>query len=96
MSPINHAVQVLESQAALAECLGVKQQNVWNWIKRGDRVPAQHCPAIERATQARVTCEQLRPDVSWSRIADTTWPHPGGRPVIDVARADAAPTEATA
>ncbi len=33
------------------------------WKKRGN-VPAEHCPAIERATGVR--CEELRPDVAWS------------------------------
>jgi DNA-binding transcriptional regulator YdaS (Cro superfamily) len=34
------------------------------WKHRG-RVPAEHCPSIERATQGAVRCEQLRPDVEW-------------------------------
>lgn len=35
------------------------------WRKRG-RVPAEHCPAIERATGGAVRCEDLRPDVDWA------------------------------
>jgi hypothetical protein len=46
--------------------------------------------AIERATKGTATVEALRPDVAWSRIADPDWPHPAGRPVIDVARPVAA------
>ncbi len=34
------------------------------WKKRG-RVPAEHCPAIERATGGAVRCEDLRPDIEW-------------------------------
>lgn len=35
------------------------------WKARGN-VPAEHCPAIERATAGAVRCEDLRPDVAWS------------------------------
>lgn len=55
-------------QSELARAIGAKQQYVWRWLSRG-RVPAEHCPAIERETRARgepVTCEELRPDVDWS------------------------------
>lgn len=48
-------------------------------------VPADRCAAIERATSAQVTCEELRPDVAWVRVPDADWPHAGGRPCIDVA-----------
>lgn len=34
------------------------------WKSRGN-VPAEHCPAIERATGGKVRCEELRPDVAW-------------------------------
>ena len=92
--PAMHFIDSLGGPAAVARMLGCKPPSVIAWRARG--IPSDRCPAIERATQAKFTCEQLRPDVSWSRIADAAWPHPGGRPVIDVARADAAPTEATA
>lgn len=47
--------------------------------------PTDRCPAIERATEGRVTCEELRPDIRWHRIPDPAWPHAEGRPAIDVA-----------
>jgi DNA-binding transcriptional regulator YdaS (Cro superfamily) len=66
MSPLETAVAVLKGQAALAGAIGVKQQHIWNWINRaGGKVPAEHCPAIERATNGAVRCEDLRPDVAW-------------------------------
>jgi len=64
MSALQFAVDQMGGQAALASALGVKQQHVWNWLSRG-RVPAEHCPAIERATAGKVRCEELRPDVAW-------------------------------
>jgi len=84
----------VSERMAVATALGLNEQYLYQCLSGRRKTPADHCPAIERATQARATCEQLRPDVSWSRIADAAWPHPGGRPVIDVARADSAPTEA--
>jgi len=74
-------------QARMAELLGyTDRRNVWPWFS-GRRVPADHCPALERAAHGTVTCEQLRPDVRWHRVPDAAWPwHPAGRPLIDVAR----------
>lgn len=53
------------SAAALARTVGVPASLPSMWRKRG-RVPAEHCPAIERATAGAVRCEDLRPDVDWS------------------------------
>lgn len=49
---------------ALAEKLGIPQSLPFMWRAR-KRVPAEHCPAIERATEGAVRCEELRPDVAW-------------------------------
>ena len=37
-------------------------------------IPAEHCPAIERATGGAVRCEELRPDVAWSVLRATAEP----------------------
>jgi hypothetical protein len=73
-------------QAALAGELGIRPPTVSDWAAGDKRVALDRCPAIERATQGAVTVEVLRPDAAWSRIPDPSWPHPAGRPVIDVAR----------
>lgn len=75
------------SQAALAGLMDISQPTVSEWVT-GDRpVPAERCPAIERATDGAVTCDELRPDVAWTRVRDKAWPwHPAGRPAIDVTR----------
>jgi DNA-binding transcriptional regulator YdaS (Cro superfamily) len=66
MKNLQSAVDLVGSQAALAAAIGVKQQHIWNWLNRkGARIPAEHCPAIERATKGEVKCEDLRPDVAW-------------------------------
>lgn len=54
------------------------------WLTGLRRVPPDRCPAIERATGGQVTVDELRPDVRWVRVPDPTWPHPDGRPAIDV------------
>ena len=61
--------------------VGVTPPSVIDW--RG-RIPKERCPAIERETAGKFTCEAMRPDVSWVRVRDAAWPHPKGRPLIDV------------
>jgi DNA-binding transcriptional regulator YdaS (Cro superfamily) len=65
MTPIELAVEIAGGQAALARAIGgeVKQQHVWYWLNKGAAVPAEHCGAIEAATNGRVTRKDLRPDV---------------------------------
>lgn len=65
MDALTKAITLLGSQTALAKSLGGSAQTVNNWIKRGS-VPAEHCPAIERATGGAVRCEDLRPDIDWA------------------------------
>jgi DNA-binding transcriptional regulator YdaS (Cro superfamily) len=45
------------------------RQNVDYWLESG-RVPADHCPAIERGTEGKVRCEDLRPDVQWGVLRE--------------------------
>lgn len=87
-------IQTLGGPTAVARMLGIKPPSVVGWA---GRVPPDRCPPIERATAGRVTCEVLRPDVTWQRVPDPTWPHPAGRPCIDVAAPGATqPQEAVA
>jgi DNA-binding transcriptional regulator YdaS (Cro superfamily) len=61
-SALDRAIQKAGSQEALAELIGVKQQHVSYWLNKGrQRVPAEHCAAIEAATG--VAKHELRPDV---------------------------------
>lgn len=69
MDALIRATEIVGGQAALATAIGVRQQSVWNWLNRPPhRVPAEHCPAIERATGGRVRCEELRADVEWAVV----------------------------
>lgn len=61
----------------MAARLGVQTGHIFYWLKK--RVPAEHCPAIERATGGAVRCEDLRPDVDWAVLR--------GQPVVETAKA---------
>lgn len=79
---MSELIKTLGGPAAVARMLGIKAPSVIGW---GGRPPAERCPDIERAMGGKATCEQLRPDVRWQRVPDPHWPHPNGRPCIDVA-----------
>jgi DNA-binding transcriptional regulator YdaS (Cro superfamily) len=64
---LRRAILICGGQSALASAIGLTQSHVWNWLSRAS-IPAEHCPAIERATQRAVRCEQLRPDVDWAYL----------------------------
>ena len=68
MNALDRSIEALGGVSALASAIGVAASLPSMWKKRGN-VPAEHCPAIERATRERgapVLCEELRPDVPWS------------------------------
>lgn len=46
--------------------MGVTRGYVGQLVSGLRTVPAEHCPAIERATNGQVRCEDLRPDVDWA------------------------------
>lgn len=80
MSPITTA-----ERQAIAVAVGLHEQYLYQCLTRRRVLPVEHAPGIERASQGRATCEGLRPDVLWVRVPDPAWPHPAGRPCIDVA-----------
>ena len=64
-SPVDRAAEIVGTQALLATALGVSKSAVGQWKEEGRRVPAEHCPVIERLTGGAVRCEELRPDIEW-------------------------------
>lgn len=85
MSNARHRISAQARQKA-ARTLGLNEQYLYQLLTKRSRAPLERCAAIEQAFGGSITCEQMRPDVTWHRIPDPTWPHPAGRPVIDVAR----------
>lgn len=51
--------------AELARALRISPTLITQWASIR-QVPAERCPAIERATGGQVSCEDLRPDVDWA------------------------------
>ncbi|AJE99619.1 transcriptional regulator [Pandoraea apista] len=65
---IREACRIVGGQAVLARLLGVSPPTVNQWVSGARQVPAERCPAIEKATGGAVTCEELRPDVDWAYL----------------------------
>ena len=63
------AVEIAGSRLKkLAELVGVAGSTPGMWAFR-KKIPAEHCPAIERETGVR--CEDLRPDVPWEVLRNS-------------------------
>lgn len=60
---IKKAVEIIGSQRALADQLGIRPVQVFKWYHGNSAVPAIRCAAIEAATNGAVTRYDLRPDV---------------------------------
>lgn len=74
-------VKELGGPTEVARICGLRAPTVHGW----KQIPEKHCPAIERHRGGEFTVERMRPDIPWLRVPDPSWPHPDGRPVIDVA-----------
>lgn len=67
---LNKAIKQLGGVVAAANVLKVSRyQVIQQWVLT--RVPAEHCPTIERATGGEVTCEELRPDIDWAYLRNS-------------------------
>jgi len=71
MDVIKRAIDLAGGPVKLAEELGVSQAAVYFWRAGSRRLPAEHCPTIERLIGGAITCEELRPDVDWSYLRGT-------------------------
>lgn len=62
--------------AELARSLGIVPVLLSQWSTGARRVPAEHCPGIERETNGAVRCEELRPDLAeqWAYLRGTDCP----------------------
>jgi DNA-binding transcriptional regulator YdaS (Cro superfamily) len=61
----------------LARAVGVSAVIISQWKTGARQVPAERCPAIEKATDGAVRCEDLRPDVDWAYLRATDCATPG-------------------
>lgn len=93
MDHLERAIEAAGGVVALASAIGVSDSAPHMWRKRG-KVPAEHCPAIERETRRIadergdqsliVTCEDLRPDIDWSVVRQNATPSvPAAETTVD-------------
>lgn len=61
IAALYQAIQMCGGQGRFAEKIGVKQNVVGNWQKRG--VPAHYAQSIENVTAQRISREDIRPDL---------------------------------
>lgn len=55
-------------QTALAKALKIDRSMVSQWVTGRKPIAPRHCPVIEKMSGVR--CEQLRPDLIWTRGND--------------------------
>jgi DNA-binding transcriptional regulator YdaS (Cro superfamily) len=60
---LRQAKVILGSQAAVARIVGVEQPSVHYILAKAEKVPAEWCIPIEKATDGQITRHQLRPDL---------------------------------
>ena len=53
------------SASRLAKSINVSPVLITQWKNNVQRVPENKCLKIEAATDGKVRCEDLRPDVAW-------------------------------
>lgn len=66
MNAITKAINIVGGTTVLASACSVSQPFIMQ-MKSGKPVPPKRCPAIERATNGEVRCEDLCPDLTWNR-----------------------------
>jgi DNA-binding transcriptional regulator YdaS (Cro superfamily) len=65
--PLDRAIKAADlTVQGLAEKLGVTRAAVQQWKLEGRRVPAEHCPEIEKLCHSAVRCEELNERVDWA------------------------------
>lgn len=67
MSAVIQAVEFFGGQHNLAIALDVKPPTVHQWVKGIRPVPKMRCLQIEKKTHGQIRCEDLRPDIDWSK-----------------------------
>lgn len=75
-------------QVAFAERCGTTIGYLRKAISVGQQIKPATCALIERWSAGSVAVEDISlPDTHWLRTPDPAWPHPNGRPLLDLTRA---------
>lgn len=64
------AIKAAGGAPAVARLFGISNMSVYGWIETG-RIPAERCPALERAGKSAVRCEEMRPEVDWAYLRES-------------------------
>lgn len=65
---ISRAIEHFGSMSEMARQLGLSSYTVIQQWKASGRVPAEHCPKIERLCGGVVRCEELNDRVDWAYV----------------------------
>ncbi|MGB4064225.1 MAG: helix-turn-helix domain-containing protein [Azonexus sp.] len=79
MNAIQKSCEIVGSQKALADFVGVTPGAVNQWMSGLRPVPVERCPAIELSTSGQVTRRDLRPDdwhLIWPELVTDEFPVP--------------------
>jgi len=83
-------MRVLKGHTRVAVALGYRDlRNVYPWTSLERPLPVEKAPALELATANAGECvpvDRICPDAKWQRVKDKDWPHPDGRPCLDIVR----------
>lgn len=67
---LEKAIAIAGGQTELANLIGTKQQNVWQWLNRDGRASARYVAKISEVTC--IPCHELRPDIFPAPANDPT------------------------
>lgn len=71
---IDTAIAHFGSLSEMARQLGLSGYTVIQQWKLAGRVPAEHCPKIERLLNGKVRCEALNNRVDWTYLRENSNP----------------------
>lgn len=66
LNKLNEAITLLGGRPAFCAALDISPQRLWNWLKRGQTLPAEYCPTVERLTEGKIVCEDFWPETDWA------------------------------
>jgi len=56
----------------MAFLLKVKPPTVNQWVRLIKQIPAERCVEIEKLVSSKVICEELRPDIDWGYLRNSS------------------------
>jgi len=62
MSSIEKATELIGGQTAVAKLFHIKQGHVWAWVSKRKRAPAKYIRQISKATNGKVSVDDLLKD----------------------------------